>query len=104
MDWTALGIAVAVILAGEWIVGHMVLFLLLHHLCHLSPHLAIRLAHLGGLALGWTCAAFVVAQSSPAVVFWAGAAVLPGAALAAVFGVWTLLVLLLPPGLSGSPR
>ncbi len=104
MDWTAVGIAVAVILAGEWIVGHVVLFALLHHLCHLSPHAAVRLGHLAGLALGWACAAFVVAQASPALVCWGGAPLLPGAIIAALAAVWLLLVLLLPPGLGGSPR
>ncbi|NUQ00188.1 MAG: hypothetical protein HUU35_10075, partial [Armatimonadetes bacterium] len=70
-------------------------------LAKVPPSLAIRLAHTGGLALGYALAAFVIPRTSGAVVFWGGAPLLPGGIVAGLAVAWLLVVWLVPPGPAG---
>ena len=99
-DPVALITAVAVIAAGEWLVGHVGLFLLLRRVAQLPPSVAVRLAHVAGLALGYATAAFALPATSGVLICWGGAPLWPGAAVAGAVVVWLLLLGLLPPGFS----
>ncbi len=101
MDLTALAAAVGVILAVELLLGHLLLFVLLHQVARLPASTAIRLAHLAGLALGYTIAACLVPLTAPVLAVWAGAPLVPGGLVLGAGLVWLLLVLFLPPGFAG---
>lgn len=90
--------AILTLLAGEWLVGHWVLFPLFCFGAGLRPGLAIRLAHAGGLLLGYAFAAGQLARTADVVVWWGGAPLMPGLALMLVALVWLIVVVFAPPG------
>ncbi|MCC7492967.1 MAG: hypothetical protein IT204_11485 [Fimbriimonadaceae bacterium] len=96
MDPVTIAAAVGLLLVGEWLVGHVVLFLLLHRAAGLAAGVAVRLGHLLGLLLGYASAA-TLPLTAGAVVCWSGQ-LLPGAVLAAGAAIWALLLAVLPPG------
>lgn len=101
IDFTALGTALLILLASEWILGHGLLFWALHFGANLPASAAVRWAHILGLGLGWSIAAAVPATSTT-VDFW-NAGSLSSYLLLALALVWLLVVAFAPPGFSG-PR
>lgn len=98
MDPIAIAMAVGIALLGEWVVGHFMLFPALCFGARLHPRNAIRIAHCGGLALGWGVAAGCVPQSSSVLVFWGGNPPLPGLAISVCLLLWLLFVVFSRPG------
>jgi len=102
MDPTAMAAAVGVILLGEFVLGHGLLFPLFHFGAKLAPSLAMRLAHVCGFAVGYAVAAFGLSLTSGAVVCWSGAPLMPGAAILLGGLLWLAIVVFAPPGPAGA--
>ncbi len=102
MDPTAMAAAVGIIVLGEFVVGHWLLFPLFYFAAGLPPRLAIRLAHVCGFGLGYAFAACGLGLTSGVLVWWGGASLVPGLPLLLVGLLVLALVVFSPPGPLGA--
>ena len=98
MNIPAVLVGLLVIVVTDLVMGHLVLFPLLHRGARMQPHLAIRLADTMGLVLGFVAAGWLVLFSSGEIRFWQAPSPVPGAVVVALCVIWTLVVWFAPPG------
>lgn len=98
MNVPAVLVGLLTILVSTIVVGHLLVFPLLHRGARIQPHLAIRLADTMGVVLGYVAAGWLVPTSSGEIRFWQAPTSTPGTIVAGVCAVWVLVVWLAPPG------
>ncbi|MBI2300307.1 MAG: hypothetical protein HYU66_15405 [Armatimonadetes bacterium] len=100
---SVVGLAMAIVFAATLIVGHFILFPVLHRGANLNEHLAIRLADTLVCPLAWVAAGCLVPMTTGKLFFWQAGTPVASWLVLGLCLAWLACVWLVPPGPSPRP-